>query len=254
MQISIEDNLLFAVFGFGAGLFFFFSGFQRHRKLKLIQNIPTSKVRSVAMGLAELSGVAAAGPAKLQSPFAQNECVFYQYKVEELRRTNKSTYWATIQKRSSETPFYLKDDTGQIMILPKNAELYLDKDHSYGGNSFFSGRDSVFEEGLARLGVNNQTIFGLKKTLRADETYIVEGDPVYVLGKVSSDALGENGAGGPRCAAISYDQVHKVLILSDKSEKDVISRMSGYTLLALYGGPVISITALVILLSELGFF
>lgn len=54
--MSDGRDILFAGIGFVGGIWWFFQGFQLFRKKQLIDNIPTSTVRGMAMGLVELSG------------------------------------------------------------------------------------------------------------------------------------------------------------------------------------------------------
>ena len=92
----------FLIFGFiltivGIGLFV--GALISFRKKRLIENVPTSKIRSIAMGLVEIYGEVI--PEKdniLKSPFSQNDCIYYKYRIDELRSSGKSTHWVTIKK------------------------------------------------------------------------------------------------------------------------------------------------------------
>ena len=55
----MSDNELFiyATIGFFVGIYFFFKGFKWLKQKKTIENIPTSKIRSIAMGLVEIFGL-----------------------------------------------------------------------------------------------------------------------------------------------------------------------------------------------------
>lgn len=68
---------------FALGIFTFFKGFQWFRLKRLIEDIPTSKIRSIAMGLVEIAGRAL--PYKdeiLISPITKQKCLFYMFVVE----------------------------------------------------------------------------------------------------------------------------------------------------------------------------
>lgn len=97
----------------------FFSG-----EKKVIEDTPTSKVRSVAMGFAELKGVAKPS-VMLTSPYSNFPCVYYKYTVEVETNNGKGTSRSIVREGGSGTPFYLDDGTGKILVSPKRAELRL---------------------------------------------------------------------------------------------------------------------------------
>ena len=52
-----EDKAFaYAIIGFFGGIYFFIKGFIWLKQKRLIENIPTSTVRSLAMGMAEIYG------------------------------------------------------------------------------------------------------------------------------------------------------------------------------------------------------
>jgi HEAT repeat protein len=80
-----------------AAVFVILNGFWRLRQLRQLENLPTSKVQSVALGLAEFRGVArSAGPTS--DPLL--------------------TLGAETHK-----PFYLEDQTGRILVDPAGAHI-----------------------------------------------------------------------------------------------------------------------------------
>ena len=102
-----------------------FYGFGRLREKRLMDNIPASKVRSVAMGFAEISG-RAQEKLPLVSPITGFPSVYYRYLIEEERSGSRNRgRWVTIDSGQSTQPFYLKDETGQILVDPREAETVL---------------------------------------------------------------------------------------------------------------------------------
>lgn len=109
----------------------------RHRRL--IDNLPTSKTTGVFIGLVELKGSAEAEQ-PLVSYLAETPCVQYAYTVDEhWSRTVTETYtdsqgkqqtrtrhesgWTTVASGGEEIPFYLQDDCGVILVLPRHAKI-----------------------------------------------------------------------------------------------------------------------------------
>jgi len=131
MATDSTKTLMYLIFGFASGCFMFWQGFAVRNKKKLIENIPTSKTRSVAIGLTEVKGVAEVNQRTLESPFSKEPCVYYCYEVWQRVSSGKRSYWKTIAKGESNDVFYLQDETGKILIDPVGAETHLSVDNKY---------------------------------------------------------------------------------------------------------------------------
>ncbi len=104
----------------------------RNYKMKRkIEDIPTSKVRSIAIGLVEVKGKVVARET-IASPYTHTQCVFYDYRIEERRtsmhkdhkgRTRKETKWVVVHRETDSRSFFIEDDTGKALIDPKGAEI-----------------------------------------------------------------------------------------------------------------------------------
>jgi len=115
---------VYSFIGIGAGVYLFFRGFRKLWKKRLIQNIPTSKVRSIAMGLVELYGTAIADVI-LTAPYTKTPCVFYHIIIERLVRNKNSSNWVKEFEMKTDIPFFLKDETGSVVVDPVNADTDL---------------------------------------------------------------------------------------------------------------------------------
>ena len=97
----------------------------RLRRARWVEDTPTSRIRSAAQGLVELNGeLDAGGHAPLISPLAEIDCLWYRFRVEEYRRSGKTSQWRTVEQGASERPFLLRDATGSCWIDPKGAEVH----------------------------------------------------------------------------------------------------------------------------------
>lgn len=154
--VSIQEIL-----GLCIGAYLFFYGFIEIRKKRFIESIPTSKIRSVAMGLCEIAGTAKE-KVLLKSPLTNTECVYYRFLVEkEVSDSKGNRSWRTVKKGSSTNYFYVEDGTGNILVDPLGAEMMLIKDYR---------------------NIEKKGIFAPK--MRYTEWYIKPGDYTYVLGTV----------------------------------------------------------------------
>lgn len=91
------------------------------RLKRRIENTPTSKARSAAMGMIEVHGRAKRLYA-LVSPISQQPCVYYCLK--KYRRASRDKQWQLSRITTSGTvPFIIEDNTGKIQIDPQGAKL-----------------------------------------------------------------------------------------------------------------------------------
>jgi hypothetical protein len=126
--------------GLALGLGCLFGAFTVLRRRRLIADLPTSKTQGVFIGQAELKGTAES-ETPLTSFMGGERCVLYQWQVEEhWSRTVHETYrdaqghtqtrmrvesgWTQVAAGKELPPFYLKDDTGVIRILPEGANIH----------------------------------------------------------------------------------------------------------------------------------
>ena len=176
MTQDVDASVAIAA-GAGAGLVSFFHGFRAWRRLRLIEDTPTAKVRSMALGRVELQGRAQARTER-EAPLTGLPCVFFRYEIEEERRSGRHRSWATIARGDSNAQgFYLADETGRVLVDPSGAELRVECDWSAIDPPLGSRLLGV----LARHGIpSGGRLF--PKRLRFREWRIAAGDPLYVLG------------------------------------------------------------------------
>jgi len=96
---------------------------------RMIEDVPTSKIRSASQGYVELNGTAQTmdGPLVI-SPLTGKTCVWYRYKIEEKvkhydSKGNAHSYWKTVKHETSEELFLLEDETGRCVIDPDDADV-----------------------------------------------------------------------------------------------------------------------------------
>ena len=106
------------IIGAAAGLFYY-AAFYYFRRKRLIENTPTSKVRSLAMGLVEVFGKAQMFKKLKKSPISKKDCVYYTLEVQEYVKSGKQGHWKTIKFETSNNDFYVQDETGKVLVNPK---------------------------------------------------------------------------------------------------------------------------------------
>ncbi len=216
----------------GAGLIL--SGTQRFLLVQKVKNTPTSKVRSAAVGLVELAGKAKF-KTEMKSPISQVKCTYWRINAE-WYQPGKHGGWRNLYSANSSEQFYLEDETGKMLIEPKDAEIDIPRDFFSQGHlsdrALFGilPQNQLDKKVLAFLDANPdvkkkfQNYGGYDQ--RVDEFFIAEDDPVFIVGGaeplsgVSSTVSNEN-------LIVKKGKFENIMYISDSSEKKVLSNLSG---------------------------
>ncbi len=143
-------------------VFFFISGFRLLQLKRLIQNTPTSKIRSIAMGRVEVHGNARRQYA-LFSPMTNIACIYYR--LVRYKRNSKNNWVVSSITSSGHVPFWIEDETGRVSIDPSAATVKAGhrQESMDEGSTAFGGFSSPDEKWV--------------------EEMIYDGALVYVLGE-----------------------------------------------------------------------
>lgn len=228
------------------GVVVFLFGFKRLHKYRIIADTPTSKIRSMAMGLVEIHGNVS-GKQFIKSPFSQSECVFYKYRIEEYRkhtstdskgRTSTRYSWDTIASGERRVPFFAKDDTGEVYVKPWDAEISAPlKKAFYQRRGLFGAigliinalRDwdndntsdmDVSGWALEPIDPYHHSRWGASVGDRKYfEYYLEPNENLYLIGTAA------NSRDAPNNVFIKKGENEPTFIISYKSEKDVLSSL-----------------------------
>ncbi len=100
--------------------FLLWSGFHFVRLKRKVENTPTSKVRSIAMGMVEVHGRAKRQYA-LVSPMTHSACVYFR--LRKYRRENNNKWKLVRDVDSSHVSFQIDDGTGCVVVDPWGASV-----------------------------------------------------------------------------------------------------------------------------------
>ncbi|MBV2095138.1 MAG: GIDE domain-containing protein [Candidatus Thiodiazotropha sp.] len=174
-----------------ASLIAFYFTFRNLHRARLIEDTPTSLIRSAPQGYVELIGEAALMTGEpVLAPLSGTPCCWWRYEVE--RRGDKG--WRAVRSGKSESLFLLQDATGECILDPEGASINpSERNIWYGPNPTpTAGPDKgsgTVHRKARRFGVRisvNDTFGG---DYRYTEETIIPGDPLYAIGLFSS--LGE---------------------------------------------------------------
>lgn len=161
--------IILAIAGF-IGSFYFFL------RKRVIEDTPTSRIRSAPQGYVEIDGTGALmeGP-PIIAPLTGKYCIWYSYKIEERRRSGKRSHWATIEKATSDGLFLLIDDTGSCVIDPEGAYVTPAATDTWYGPAAKPVRGPVTGGGILSMG-----------RYRYTEQRLHPKEPLYAIGLFES--------------------------------------------------------------------
>ncbi|TXI88767.1 MAG: hypothetical protein E6Q40_03260 [Cupriavidus sp.] len=146
-------------------------GFMLIYRARLMEDTPTSLIRSAAQGYVELSGHARLLPGPpIVSPLSDTPCAWWSYRVQERARNGKDNQWRTIEEETSGELFLLADTTGECIVDPDYASVTPSVSRSWGGPVQRPHRPP---DSMSWLSFGNY---------RYSEKLILIGDPVYATG------------------------------------------------------------------------
>lgn len=244
----------------GFGSYAFIHGFHSLRVQRLINDTPTAKLRSLAMGLVEVQGTVRSR-SRISAPFTNRSCAWWEVELQTLSQSNKGMKeWHTVYKEQSGNPFYLEDGTGTAMLYPQGADmragdLVQEETHGLGVPEPYAGFMAE-----RQLGMRHVWTMG---AMRFRERVVDEGRAVFVLGRANpkphavaismdEDALQATGTDsaatayvrthdGECCAVIRRGKDDAAFIISERSEKTMSMEYGLKAFGGLVGGPALAL-------------
>lgn len=211
-----------------------------HRK-RLIDDLPTSRAQGVFIGFTEIKGTA-----ESESPFtsylAGVPCVQYAWRVEEQwsrmvtetyrdaqgrtqTRLRRETGWTRVADGEQRSPFYLRDDTGIVRVVPDRARI-----EGIGTFDQTCGRSDplYFARGPAGEIANSD------HRRRFHETAVPLHAPLYIVGQARErqDVIAPE---------VAHDERSPMFLISTRTEKQVSAGFGWWSFLLALLGFVIAI-------------
>lgn len=181
---SPGELVMWCVFGFIAGIALFVYGFRLLLRRRLILDTPFSKIRSASLGMVEIGGLAV-GPYTMIAPITARPCYYFQTLVWEWKQRGRSKQWVKVAGECMHVPFFVDDNTGQLLIDPRGAELDLHRDFEQEFcDSFFTTKEPVPDNVrafLARHGV------ATSNKIKVQEFCIKPKNSLFLLGTIAEN-------------------------------------------------------------------
>ena len=176
--------LTWGVIGLCAGIYLFFHGFSLLQRRRLILDTPFSKIRSAAMGMVEVSGLAI-GPYTVVAPITARPCYFYRTLVWEYKQQGKNKQWVRVAGECMHVPFFVDDNSGRVLVDPRGADLDLHRDFEQEFcDSFFTTKDPApanVRSFLARHGI------ATSNKIKVEECCVKPKNSLFILGTLAEN-------------------------------------------------------------------
>lgn len=255
---------VYATLALAAGPVLFARAFRDFRTRRLIENTPTARIRSMAMGLVEIHGEVVERSEHL-APFSGRPCAYWQVEIATRSRRNG---WTVVHRAASGSPFFVRDETGLALVYPKDAECRVMQpvEETCSGISLPDCYANYMDEHQLMF----RHVWRLS-TLRFRERVLEEGQRVFVMGtaaprpqvlEVSQEVPEATGTDGPHerhirtlqeeaVGSIRRGENERVFIISQQSERELTLGLSLKAWAELIGGPVLTVAGLAYWLATL---
>lgn len=249
------DLGIWATLALCAGPILFLRGFRDLRIRRMIQDTPTARIRSMAMGRVEIHG-RAVGRSLVAAPFSGRPCVFWKVDIAVRRRNG----WTTVHRNASGHPFYVRDDTGIALVYPEGADCRLDA--TAQEDCVGITLPECYARYMSEQKIALRNLYRMS-AMRFREYALEENQALYVLGTATpraqsltiSDGLAATGTDGPfqerfqtlneqAGAVIRRGANDGTLIISQRSESSLTLELGLFAVGKLVAGPVLTLFGL----------
>ena len=162
--------MLLAVAAIGAVQFF-----RLQRRRRLMEDMPTARIRSAAQGYVELIGQVLPPDMPLRAPLSGSFCAWYRFRVERRKGEGGNSGWEVERQGASDAQFWLDDGSGRCIVDPEGAEVRARNKRTWVG----AAPQFVPESPGAVLWSGDAEH-------RYTEELILPGDKLYALGQFES--------------------------------------------------------------------
>ncbi|MBW4048862.1 MAG: hypothetical protein HIU89_13325 [Proteobacteria bacterium] len=149
--------------------------FRLQRRRRLMEDIPTARIRSAAQGYVELSGRVQRPDVPLHSPLTATPCAWWRFRIERRKSEGRNAGWELEQRGVSEAQFWLDDESGRCVVDPAGAEVRARNHRSWVGATPVLVPEAP-----------GTTIWSGDAEHRYTEELILPGDTLYALGQFTS--------------------------------------------------------------------
>jgi hypothetical protein len=167
-----------------------------------------------------------------------------------IRNNNKNDEWLLMKKEEKGDYFYLQDGTGKVLIDVEGAKYEIPADFEIKIDVFSKDMPDSLNKYLERNRLKTSDVLHYKSTLRFTEYDIEVCDKLFVLGSAEENPFSDKNlleSDVDNIMITSGDNNDK-FIISEKSEKELLKKLTKNSFLGIFGGGTLIIVCLYILL------
>lgn len=160
-----------------AGFYYFARNWKR---LRLIEDTPTARLRSAHQGYVELTGKAqGSGDQPIYAPLSNHPCLWYHSQIDQQETFTENgrsqTRWNVVYRNISDHRFKLTDADNSCYVDPRGAEVNGNEKLAWYGNTEWPTRTQILE--------SQSIVHAMKHNYRYSEQLILPGQSLYILGQ-----------------------------------------------------------------------
>ena len=153
------------------------------KRLRLIEDTPTAKLRSAHQGYVELEGKGQfIDNRPVYAPLSNHPCLWYSSKIEQQETFTENgrtqTRWNVVYSNTSEHHFRLTDGASSCDVDPDRAEVNGNEKLVWYGNTEWPVRTQMLE--------SQSIVHAMSNRYRYSESLILPGQALYILGQFST--------------------------------------------------------------------
>lgn len=161
--------------------FYFFA--RNWKRLRIIEDTPTAKLRSAHQGYIEVEGKGQPiDDRPIYAPLSNHPCLWYRSEIAQQETITENgrtqTRWNVVYKAVSDGRFRLTDGVNSCFVDPSDAEVNGDEKLVWYGNTEWPTRTQILE--------SQSIVHAMTNSYRYSEWLILPGQPLYILGQFST--------------------------------------------------------------------
>lgn len=181
--LSAEDHQFMVLASLLVAVVSFYLFMRNWKRLRIIEDTPTAKLRSAHQGYIELEGKGQfIDDQPLYSPLSNHPCLWYRSQIEQqetfVDNGRTQTRWNVVYKNISNHRFKLIDGKNSCYVDPEAAEVNSHQKLVWYGNTEWPTRTQLLE--------SQSIIHAATNSYRYCEWLILPSQPLYILGQFST--------------------------------------------------------------------
>ncbi len=181
--LSAEDRQFLVLASLLIAVVSFYLFVRSWKRLRIIEDTPTAKLRSAHQGYIELEGKGQfIDDHPLYSPLSNHPCLWYRSQIEQqetfISNGRSQTRWNVVYKNISHHRFKLIDGKNSCYVDPEAAEVNSHQKLVWYGNTEWPTRTQLLE--------SQSIIHAASNSYRYCEWLILPSQPLYILGQFTT--------------------------------------------------------------------